>query len=253
MNNEYKEIKEFESKKKINVSQNNSKMSDNDKLKILWILLFVLFVILIIAMILTNSKDDTSESKEEETSNVAEEEVSGDVKDEDNTPELVASGADDEVYKLMTSYIDAAYVQGDMTLLEPLVDSMEAVNIDNNEIKQRYIESYNNIEVYMLDSDKDISVVFVRYDVKLNNFETLLPAAEFFLVKKDADSKLRVHNIGLGEKYEQFMSDGEQVTELNILIEKIQSEYNAVIDSNSEIKSVVEALNSQKSDEKKVE
>ncbi|MBE5927739.1 MAG: hypothetical protein E7270_12350 [Lachnospiraceae bacterium] len=247
MNNEYKEIKEFESKKKTNASPNKPKMSDNDKLKILWILLFVLFVILIIAMILTNSKDDTSESKEE-TSNVAEEEVGDDVEDEENTPKLVASGTDDEVYKLMNSYIDAAYVQGDMTLLEPLVDSMEAVNIDNNEIKQRYIESYNNIEVYMLDSDKDISVVFVRYDVKLNNFETLLPAAEFFLVKKDADSKLRVHNIGLGEKYEQFMSDEEQVTELNILIEKIQSEYNAVIDSNSEIKSVVEALNSQKTD-----
>ena len=91
-----------------------------------------------------------------------------------------------------------------------------------------------------------INVVLVTYDVKLYNFDTLLPSGETLMIKKCEDGLYKINNIEVGEKFESHMSNAKQVEEMVTIQEKIQSEYNAVIESNSEIKSIVDILNGAK-------
>ncbi len=248
MSKDYNDIQEFGNRNRS--GRHRKDKYDIKKLSILGGVLLAL-IIVIVLIITKCTSDDNDESKtqtkkpvkQEETSLKSEKETSKDVESE---TQLFALGTESEIHSLVMSYIDAAYVKCDNTLLEAVMDSMENVSVEKNHVRQRYIESYNNINVYMLDGKENINVVFVQYDVKLYNYDTLLPSGETLKVKKGGDGKYRIHNIEVGEQFETHMINEGQVKALGELQEKIQSEYNAVIDSNSEIKGIVDILNGAK-------
>lgn len=255
MSNENNEIKEFGSKERKSQKSHTNYRRRKSNINVPRVVISVIGVIVVIAIIVLlvskcsagesskkeNNSRETSQDKDKTNSN--QEETTG--KKEDGQ-ELVALATDSEVYGLVMSYIDAAYVKCDVTLLENIVDSLENVDVEKNSVRQRYIESYNNICVYMLDGKDNINVIFVTYEAKLYNYDTLLPSGEILKVKKGEDGKYMIHNIEVGEQFEMHMTNPKQVEELGVLQEKIQSEYNAVIESNSEIKSIVDILNGAK-------
>ncbi len=251
MSKEFDDIKEFGNRRqhsrKLHMKYQNNDANE-EKLKKLWAVLGLLIIVLIIALIATNCGGNSDNKKDEESKLTTKETT---VKQEETTaagPELVSLSEDNEVYKLILSYIDAAYVQCNVEMLESIMDSVENVNIDKNTVRQRYIEAYNDITCYVLDGKDNISVVFVSYNVKLYNYDVLLPAGETLKIVKMEDGTYKIHNIEVGEQFESHMINEKQVEELAVLQEKIQSEYNAVIEGNSEIKSIVDILNGAKTE-----
>lgn len=256
MGNEFNDIKEFESREdRVNKYNYRHKRDyqNEKKLMYLWIALGVLTIILIIALVVTNSESYGNGGKKVEDSR--KEEVYKPSKIEDNKDNTAENGGksmlqplsqEHEVFKLVLEYIDVAYVKCDSSALEGIVDSLENVSVEQNNVRQRYIESYNDINVYLLDGNDNTNVVFVAYNAKLYNYDTLLPSGETFKVIKNEEGRYYIHNIEVGEKFENQMVNKAQVEEMAELQEKIQSEYNAVIESNSEIKSIVDILNATK-------
>lgn len=211
--------------------------------------LVALLVTIVLIVVLINScsgkkdSDDTKETTSKEEVLKTEETVKPDEK-----PSLVALSSDNksDIYDLIDRYIEAAYVKCDENLLKDLMDSTENVDLKKNEVRQRYIESYNDLLVYVLEGKDGLNVVFISYKAKLNNYDELLPAGEMMVIKEHTEKGYLIHNIEVGEQFENLMVNPKQVEELSQLQEKIQSEYNAVIESNSEIKSIVDILNGAK-------
>lgn len=222
----------------------NEDMDNRIRLKCLWSALAVLIIILIIALIVTNKGDDKNAKGESESQEMSSEEES--TTEEVTEPELVALSTEDEVYGLIVSYIDATYKNADITLLEEIMDSVENIDVQAYEVYQRYIASFENIQCYMLEGKDDINVVFVTYMIKLNNYDTMLPGAESIKVKKDGEGVYKIHNAEVGETIQDYITNEEEAKALDILKKKIQSEYNAVIESNSELKSIVDIMNGAK-------
>ncbi len=221
-------------------------MNNQFKLKCLWSALGVLIIVLIIALVVTNKKgaeEKKDESAPEETINEAENEG---VVDSEKEPELLALAAEDEIHQLIVSYIDAAYTKADIKLLEGIMDSVEKVDVAVNETYLRYIEAYEDITCYVLEGKDDINVVFVTYMIKLNNFDTLLPGAESVKVRLMEDGTYKIHNAQVGEALQDYITDENEVLALEALKKKIQSEYNAVIESDSELKAIVDIMNGAK-------
>lgn len=257
MSNDNNEIKEYGNKERVSQRSHTNYRKRKSNINIPRVAVCVIGVIVVVAIIVlliskcgtgdSSKKENDGNNKEvsqdkETTKSNQDESTAG----ENTEPQLVPLATDGEVYKLVMSYIDAAYVKCDATLLEKVVDSMENVDVEKNSVRQRYIEAYNNVCVYMLDGKENINVIFVTYEAKLYNYETLLPSGEMLKVKKTEEGKYMIHNIEVGEQFEMHMSNAKQVEEMEVLQEKIQSEYNAVIESNSEIKSIVDILNGAK-------
>ncbi len=254
MSNESNDIKEFGHKERTghkSHSRYKKRRNSINKTRVVVSIVGIVILIMAIMLSITNcascndkgkSKNENKETKQEETT-PKQEETSVDGNEE---VELVALSNENEVYELVMSYIDAAYVKCDATLLEAVVDSVENIDVEKNTVRQRYIESYNNVSVYMLDGKENINVVFVTYEAKLYNYDTMLPSGETLKVIKNQDGKYLIHNIEVGEQFETHMINEKQIEELGVLQEKIQYEYNAVIEGNTEIKSIVDILNGAK-------
>lgn len=244
--NEIDDIKEFENKEERKVNSHiKYKRDDNNRVRLmrLWSIFGMLVIILIIALIATNCNGD-AEKKEEDK---IEEKSTTEAVDEEKAV-LTPVSEDNEVYKLIAGFIDAAYVKCDVEALAALVDSTDNYNIERNLTRQKHIEAYSDIKCYVLDSSSDKNVVFFTYNVKLYNYETLIPAAEMIMIIKVEDGVYKIHNMEVSEKFEAHITNEKQVKALAELQEKIQSEYNAVIESNSEIKSIIDILNSTKNE-----
>lgn len=246
MSSEIQEFGEKDRKKhNMHIKYEKHKKGVNKQHIIVGVVSLIILVVFIVIIASNCSKkdenNDRKESSKQDESSSALEETSGTIE-----PALNVESSDSQIYTLVTSYIDAAYVKCDATLVGELMDSTENIDVKKNEIRQRYIEAYNDIAVYVLDGTEDTNVVFVSYNAKLYNYEDMLPSGEMLMIKKNASGNYLIHNIEVGEQFEKLMTNEKQVEELSELKEKIQSEYNAVIESNSEIKSIVDILNGAK-------
>ncbi len=213
MSNEDNDIKEFGNKErtghKAYVRYQRKKNVINKKRVGISVVAVVVLIAAIVLLITKCSSCNESGKQEVNEKEPKQEETKQEetTTEQNEEPQLVALATDSEVYGLVMSYIDAAYVKCDATLLEAIVDSLENVDVEKNTVRQRYVESYNNVNVYMLDGKEDINVIFVTYEAKLYNYDTMLPAGETLKVKKDANGVFKIHNIEVGEQFETHLTN----------------------------------------------
>lgn len=215
-------------------------------MQVLFCALGVLAIILMVAIIAVLSSGSDEEKNEpqsteistEETSSMEEESTSAD----DNIvyPEVEGS----RIHTLITSYIDAAYIKADMDEVALYVDDVTNINVDTYKSRQKYIESYQNITCYKLDSAIENSyIVFVTYDAKLYNIDTLAPSAETFIVVYNLDElKYYVHNLTVADELDGYIAEGSKISYISEISEEVKKRLDEAIESDAELKRVFDIM-----------
>ena len=134
---------------------------------------------------------------------------------------LVQNDAD--VLTVMTSYYTAKTNKDLETLkkLDPSIDETEEkANLDSS-----YVESYSNIKTYSKQGPtEDSCVVYVCYDGKVQNIDTLVPSLTQFYLKKDADGNYVITDPTGDQAAESFIEETRTSTEVQNLIDTVNQQ-----------------------------
>lgn len=138
-----------------------------------------------------------------------------------STSALVQNDAD--VLKVMTSYYTAKTNKDLETLkkLDPSIDEAEEkANLDSS-----YVESYSNIKTYSRQGPtEDSCVVYVCYDGKVKDIDTLVPSLTQFYLKKDADGNYIITDPAGDSAAESFIEETGKSAEVQTLIETVNKQ-----------------------------
>lgn len=208
-----------------------------------------LIVLLVIAIAATYPYGQGNEAPSIEKESTTEQEETTTASEEPNKeaeePEILPETEDSAIHNLVTGYIDAAYIKADMEAVALVVDDTTNINVDSYKSRQKYIELYENIKCYKLESAiENAYIVFVTYDAKLYNIDTLIPAAETFIVKfNQTEGKFFIHNMTEAEKLDGYIAKGSQFEIINKMSADVLARLEQALKSDSELKEVYELMN----------
>ena len=111
----------------------------------------------------------------------------------------------DDINNLVTSYYQA---KRDVNLeaLEPLVSDINQIDQEKLIAQAEYVEDYQNITCYLLENeDNGAYRVYVRFDMKLKNIDTLAPCLSALYVTMGSDGKNVIYLSALDKNEEEFI------------------------------------------------
>ena len=180
----------------------NNKLLEKEKRAINW----DKRVILVIASIVVDACCSSSKDKDFSVSDVKLKEVTN-----------------EKVINLMNDYI-LAVQNADMEALAKVVDNIENISAEKLARESEYIEKYENIKLNYVKGIKEGElVIFMSYDNKIMNIDTLAPGAMMVYVLKDDDKYLVHTGIQNDEavlKYLEELANNKNVIEFNDKINK---------------------------------
>ena len=141
------------------------------------------------------------------------------------------------VQEAVTQYYNAVAAK-DFDALQTLGDVVG--DTDRDKINSNPIESYNNISVYYKQGLTDGTYnVYVYYEAKLPNIEQLVPSLGNLYLSTKEDGTLYVVNPSSDQQVSDFMEQAKNDSNVQELIAKTNSEYQAVLDSNSDLQAMI--------------
>lgn len=127
---------------------------------------------------------------------------------------------DAKVLTMMTAYYTARTNKDTETLkkLDPSIDTaQEQANLDSS-----YVESYSNIKTYSAAGPQQGScVVYVCYDGKVKDINTLVPSLTQFYLKSDESGNYYIADPTGDTQAEQFIEEMRKSTEVQQLIDTV--------------------------------
>ena len=193
----------------------------------------VLFIALIIALAV-DAGNKGSGSKDEVK------------KKQENT---LNANADKEIETLVNDYF-SAIVSCDVNKLSEIMDSTGSISEDNLKKESEYIEEYKNIKCYTKNGiNSGEYVVYVYYENKILNINTLAPGAVILYVKKDEEKGIyRIHN-GINDteisNYISKLSEDEDVIKFN---KDVDNKFKEACENDADLKAFYDALISASQD-----
>lgn len=127
---------------------------------------------------------------------------------------------DSKVLTMMTSYYTAKTNKDMETLvkLDPSIDQEE--ELENLNASQ--VESYSNIKTYSIAAPADGSyVVYVSYDGKVVDIDTLVPSLTQYYLKTNSDDLYYIADPSSDEGAEKFIEEVRESSEVKNLIETV--------------------------------
>ncbi len=197
---EMEDIKPYEERtvKKRSYNEKKSLVLNFDRKMILLIAVLVLSVGLLAALIF-----DTTTSKKS--------------KNDVNSYEL-EEVTNNTIITLINNYFDAVE-KCDMTALKSLVDNTDNISQDKLELESEYIEDYQNIKMYYVKGiNSNEYVLFISFDNKILNIDTLAPGGMMLYVFKDGNEYKIKTGISKDEKvvdYIKELSENKDIVEFN--------------------------------------
>lgn len=217
----------------------------NHTIKILYSVLGGLAVILVITMIILPKGEPKTDEKDSDTTNVETTTPEVEATTEPETDAAIQPEAEDsEIQILINSYFDAAYMKADMDEVANYVDDITNINVEKYKSRQKYIESFHNVKAYKIDSAiENTFIVFVTYDAKINNIETLAPSAEtFIVVYNDADKKMYIHNPTVAEELDGYIAEGSNLSAISELSQDVRNRLDEALAADAELKKVFDIM-----------
>ena len=169
-----------------------------------------------------------------------------------NQKKVWAENENKDVATLMNNYFEAKRTGDDMAMRRTLVS--EAL-VDNSKLilESKLYESYSNIKIHSYPGmKKGEAALLTTYDSKFINIDTPYPTYDWFYVKPDGSNNL--HLMTLAEMkstdneqiYEYFKKAYYDSTEMTALVEKIDKDYLAALEKDSNLKAYIAQLESGK-------
>ena len=225
-------------------------ISDNLRYILLGVAIILVIVLAVVGVrLIGNIANGTAVPKKAET----ETETTANTDVIVETEEAVVSGTlvqnDAKVLTMMTAYYTARTNKDIETLqkLDPSIDAaQEQLNLDNS-----YVESYSNIKTYsVVGPTSESCVVYVCYDGKVKDINTLVPSLTQFFLKLDESGNYYIADPTGDAAAEAFIEEMRKSTEVQELIDTVAKSCAAAEDSDPVLKDFMKQYgNSQGSDE----
>lgn len=121
-----------------------------------------------------------------------------DIEKEELTPatevvEVLEKNSNKDINKLIKKYLDAKLGK-DLAVFEGIVNDTSFLDMEDMIRKNKYIEGYDNIDVYTKKGPKEGSfIVYAYHEVKFTSIDTLAPAMNEFYLETGEDDKLHIY------------------------------------------------------------
>lgn len=227
-------------------------ISDNLRYILLGVALILVLVLAVIGVRTISSIAKGGSGKKAETEVQTETTVNTDVIVETENQNGSSSGTlvnnDEKVLTMMTSYYTARTNKDIETLkkLDPSIDeAQEQTNLENS-----YVESYSNIKTYSKEGPTEGScIVYVCYDGKVKDIDTLVPSLTQFYLKSDESGAYYIADIAGDDTAKQFVEEMQKSAEVQSLIEAVDKNCEEAKASDPVLKDFMDKYgNSQTSD-----
>lgn len=161
--------------------------------------------------------------------------------------------AQEAINKMITDYF-TALADHDTYVLKEVLSPVYDNELLYNGIVSDYVDGYENVTCYAKEGlEEGDYLVAVYYEMKYSKVRTVAPGMQFFYVKTDQDNELYIdnvycqHNLIYKESetdpnIENLLSSFRAEPDLATMIEKVQSDYDDAISSNSNLKEMVEVI-----------
>lgn len=146
-----------------------------------------------------------------------------------------------EIVELVNNYF-TALVEGNLEKLSLVMDSIDGISEDTLKLEGEYIEEYKNVKCYVKDGlNKHEYVIYVYYENKILNINTLAPGAIILYVVEGADG-YRIHN-NINESeisaYINKLSKGKDVVDFN---KEVDNKLDEACEKDTDLKALRDAL-----------
>lgn len=213
-------------------------IKDNHKI----VITVVVFIVLLVTAVLVSGK---VASKSKQATAVLEEETTEAEETYAIPEEPLKQDAYPEVNNLMKKYYAAA-ANGDIATVEGLrtgLDDKERIVIQK---KAEYVENYPNITCYTKPGPVENSyLVYVNYEVKLNEYEELIPGMNVWYVCVDESGKYYINEDPQDDKIIEYCKIVSVQDDVQDLSNTINVKYNEIMEANPDLGKFMEELGVQ--------
>lgn len=223
----YNERNKKKSESKFDFTSIIDLVKQNTKYAIWGSIVAVLFIALVIALAVDSGNKNSDSAK----------------KDNKVTGNKLIKNSNKEIEELVNTYF-SSLVSCDVDKLAEIMDSVENISVEALKKESEYIEEYRNIECYTKKGiAKNEYVVYVYYENKILNIETLAPGAIILYVKKDEEKGVyRIHN-GISDteiaKHISKLSEDKDIKQFN---KDVDEKFKKACESDADLKAFYDAL-----------
>ena len=196
----------------------------------------VVLVIILVVILIQNATIAKSQADIAAASNAYEDVAV----DKSQTP--VEENAYDFVNQFINKYY-SALASGDGETFASLRNKTDETDEILMSKKAAYIDSYNVISVYTKPGPADNSfIAYVYYEVKFDGFDTPAPGMNTFYIQTDENGNLFIDCLDQDEATKQYIEKVSAEEDVADLFNKVQVNYNDVVDSDESLKAFLEGL-----------
>lgn len=214
----------------------------------------ILLVFIVITLVkCTGEKAPDKETLPEKDDVVASEDEQPDVPEEPVND--LKENAYPAVNTLVLEYFKAK-ASGDVEALKKTVSVLSEDEADSVTKMAELIENYNNIICYSKTGPEENSyVVYVSYDIKFVNVETMAPSLTLLYVCSAADGSLFINNGEWDAQSEAVISGFNEGEDVKALLSKIESKYTEALEQDEKLRNLASTIQSasQETDEQEPE
>lgn len=134
-----------------------------------------------------------------------------------------------QVNALMEEYYQAA-TDGDIEKIRAIVDSADEETLIYQQKRSAYIEAYQNLKCYTKIGPVEGSyVVYVYYEVKFKDMDTLVPGVSPYLVYTKEDGTCYIHEGEVDESMNLYLEDISAQDDVVDLMNRVQVQFNETV------------------------
>lgn len=148
-----------------------------------------------------------------------------------------------EVNDIVAKYFQAS-LKSDMDTLSQIVSETENISKDVLERRYEYVEDIKNIDCYTVPGpDEDSHVVFVYYEMKLVNIDTMAPGLVQMYITKASDDRFVILLSQLDDTMEEYVQKALKNQAVIELFTTVNTKMEQAIASDEKLKQFVSMLN----------
>lgn len=175
----------------------------------------------------------------------------------ENESSVVAGMTEGEIKStislLVTNYLDAKQ-RVDMDEIAECVSDVKRVDNKRLVAEAEYIEAYKNIECTIKEGPDDGTYrVYVYYDVKVYDIDTLIPSLTAIYVKADKNGNFKIYLGTIDGDAQEAIDKLDNSSEIKKIADSVQKSLEEIVSSNEEVRDFYEMLESSDESNEAVE
>jgi len=207
----------------------------------------ILLVFIVITLVKCTGEPDPDKEKLPEKDDVVASEDEQQVTPEEPANDL-KENAYPEVNALVLDYFKAK-ASGDVDALKKTVSVLDEDEADSVTKMAELIESYNNIVCYSKDGPQEKSyVVYVGYDIKFVNVDTMAPSLTLLYVCTAADGSLFINNGEWDAQAEAVISEFNEGEDVKALLSDVENKYAEALEQDEKLRNLASTIQSASED-----